>query len=387
MRHSAILLAAFAVVLQGLAGIGVGTTIPAAIAAEPVLLDSTIDGTQVAAATKPLNRDASVLTPPTTTSVDSKLTFGDREKAPRLVLALGGGGCKTAAQIGVLRSLEKHHVPIDAIVGTSMGSLIGALYCSGMSVDAIEQLFVQKEVQKSILSRVVVNAFLSPVKPIAYIFTGKPYAGMSSGKGYLKFLRKNLPATFSELKTPFAAVCTNITDGHTTVLADGDLPQAVLASNAVPTLIRPVMIKGKLYVDGGLRANLPVNITQSLTSGLIVSVLVDSAIKPEKNKKFKSRNNLVMRVADIVMASSDRQQAKGTDILIYPDVDFVPALTQDPEVLKKGILAGEKAADHMMAKIEAALIAEEKPGSSVQTSQAVEAIKVVPEAAQTTEVK
>jgi NTE family protein len=383
MRHPALLLAAFAALIQAC----VYAPVPSALAAETNLLDPPVEATTIASLGKPVNRDASILTPPTTTSVDSKLTFGDRQKSPRLVLAFSGGGCKTAAQIGVLRSLEKHHIPIDAIVATSMGATIGALYCAGMSVDDIEKLFVEKELQKSILSKVIVNAVISPIKPIVHIFTGKPYAGMSSGKGYYKFLEKNLPATFAELKTPFAAVVTNITDGQTCVLADGDLPRAVLASNAVPTLIRPVMIKGKLYVDGGLRANLPVNIAQSLTTGLIVSVLVDSAIKPEANKKFKSKNNLVMRVADIVMASSDRQQAKNTDILIYPDVDFVPGLTQDPVLLKKGILAGEKAADIMAPKIEAALIAEEQATRGIQTSQAMDAIKVVPEAAQTTEVK
>jgi NTE family protein len=383
MRHPALLLAAFAALIQAC----VSASVPAALAAETILLDPPVEATTIASLGKSANRDASILTPPTTTSVDSKLTFGDRQRPPRLVLAFSGGGCKSAAQIGVLRSLEKHHIPIDAIVATSMGATIGALYCSGMSVDDIEKLFIEKELQKSILSKVIVNAVISPIKPIAHMFMGKPYAGMSSGKGYYRFLEKNLPATFAELKTPFAAVVTNITDGQTCVLADGDLPRAVLASNAVPTLIRPVMIKGKLYVDGGLRANLPVNVAQSLTTGLIVSVLVDSAIKPEQNKKFTSKNNLVMRVADIVMASSDRQQAKNTDLLIYPDVDFVPGLTQDPVLLKRGILAGEKAADIMAPKIEAALIAEEQATRGIQTSQAMDAIKVVPEAAQTTEVK
>jgi len=360
-----------------------------AIAAEPLVVESTIGSSSVAVAgaAQAVNRDASVLTPPTTTSIKSKLTFEVRGTTPRLVLAFSGGGCKSAAQIGVLRSLEKHHVPIDGIVGTSMGSTIGALYCSGMPVDDIENLFIERELQKSILSKVIINAAISPIKPIWHLFTGRPYAGITDGEGYLKFLEKNLPANFKDLKIPFAAVVTNITDGQTTVLADGDLPRAVLASNAVPTLIRPVMIKGKLYVDGGLRANLPVNIAQSLTSGLIVSVLVDSAIKPEPNKNFKSRNNLVMRVADIVMASSDRQQAKSTDILIYPNVDFVPGLTQDRAILKKGILAGEQAADLMYPKIEAALLAEDKARGSLQTSQAVETLKVTPDAASPVEEK
>jgi len=384
MLNWARVFAALAVVLQIV--VGASLSAPAALASDQVVLDSPYsDGPKRAIAGKSVNRDASVLTPPTTTSARSKFIFCNPDNPPRLVLALGGGGCKVAAQIGVIKSFEKHNIPINAIVGTSMGSLIGALYCSGMPVDDIEKLFVEKEVQKSILSKVIINYALRPIKPLAHLFVGKPYAGMSSGKGYLKFLRKNLPARFDQLKIPFAAVATNITDGQTCVLADGDLPQAVLASNAVPTLIRPVLIKGKLYVDGGLRANLPVDVTQSLTPGLIVSVLVDSAIKPEKNDNFKSKNNLVMRVADIVMASSDRQQARSTDILIYPDVDFIPLLTQDPALLKKGVLAGEKAADLMLPKIQQALIAQGKSGITAQTSQAINSLKVVPEATPTTE--
>ncbi len=384
MLNRARVFAALAVVLQ----IGAGTSLcaPAAIASDQVALNNTyFDGAEVAIAGKSINRDANVLTPPTTTTARSKFVFSNPDNPPRLVLALGGGGCKVAAQIGVIKSFEKHHIPNDAIVGTSMGSLIGALYCSGMPINDIEKLFVEKEVQKSLLSKVIVNYALRPIKPLAHLFVGKPYAGMSSGKGYLKFLRKNLPAHFDQLKVPFAAVATNITDGQTCVLADGDLPMAVLASNAVPTLIRPVMIKDKLYVDGGLRANLPVDVAQSLTSGLIVSVLVDSAIKPENNEKFKSKNNLVMRVADIVMASADRQQVKRTDILIYPDVDFIPGLTQDPQLLKRGVLAGEKAADLMLPKIQQALIGQEKSGITAQTSQAVNNLKVLPEAIPTTE--
>ena len=344
----------------------------AAQASDVVILESEVAAQNLLAANGP-NRDASVLTPPTTTSVDSKRNFADRQKQPRVVLVLSGGGCKSAAQIGVIKSLEAHGIPIDSVIGTSMGSTVGALYCSGMPIQDIERVFIDKEVQKSLLSKVILNYCLRPIKPIAYMIAGKPYAGLSDGAGYLKFLRKNLPAKFSDLKTPFAAVVTNITDGQTTVLADGDLPQAVLASSAVPTLIKPVLINNKLYVDGGLKANLPTNIAQSMSSGLIVSVLVDSSIKPEANKKFKSKNNLVMRVADIVMAASDKQLAKSTDILIFPDVDFCPGFTQDPEVLKRTVAAGEKAADAMLDKINRALAARELTG---KTSQAVDTVHV-----------
>jgi NTE family protein len=374
MRHQSVYLAALVAGLTFSMQCLLPTLQFSASAADPVVLADEVTNTNAALVTSSPNRDASVLAPPVTTSVDSVRNFADRQKQPRVVLVLSGGGCKTAAQIGVIKSLEAHHVPIDSVIGTSMGSMIGALYCAGMPLDQIENLFIEKSLQKSLLSKVIVNYLLRPVKPIAYMVAGKPYAGLSSGEGYLKFLRKNLPEKFSELKTPFAAVVTNITDGQTTVLADGDLPQAVLASSAVPTLIKPVLIKGKLYVDGGLRANLPTNIAQSLSSGLIISVLVDSAIKPEPNKKFKSRNNLVMRVADIVMAASDKQQAKSTDILIYPDVDFCPGFTKDSAILKRTVEAGERAAEAILPKIDQALAMREED----RASQVVEAVKVVP---------
>src|SRR5580692_7074995 len=103
-----------------------------------------------------------------------------------------------------------------------------------------------------------------PLKSLTYIFKGRPYAGITDGKGYLGLLEKKLPASFEQLKIPFAAVVTNLTDGQTAVLGHGDLPKAVFASNCVPTLYRPLMIDGKLYVDGGLKANLPSDIAQSM---------------------------------------------------------------------------------------------------------------------------
>jgi len=374
MRLQALLAATFVAVVHScfLPALALDKAVAAAVD-EPVvgLIDLVADGSHLATTSGSASRDPRVLAPPITTTPKAKRSFDDKNNPPRLVLALGGGGCKTAAQIGVLRSLEEHHIPIDGIVGTSMGSTIGALYCAGMSVDDLEKVFVEKELQKSILAKVVVSYCLRPVKPLKYLITGRPYAGLSGGGGYLRFLRKNLPPTFDQLKIPFASVATNLTDGQTSVLADGDLPLSVLASNAVPTLIRPVMINNKLYVDGGLRANLPANIAQSLSSALVVSVLVDTAIKPVPNKNFKNKNNLVMRVTDIVLASSDKRLTDSTDILIYPDVDFVPGLTKDPEVLKKCIAAGKKAADAVLPKIEQALLAQEKARAAVRTSQSL----------------
>ncbi len=195
-----------------------------------------------------------------------------------------------------------------------------------------------------------------PISPLTYIFKGRPYAGITSGKGYLRFLERNLPASFEQLKIPFAAVVTNLTDGKTEVLAHGDLAKSVFASNCIPTIYRPVLIDRKLYVDGGLKANLPSDIAQSMGADITVAVLVDTAVTSVPNKSFRSKKAMIYRVMDIVMASTDKMQARSSDVLIYPDVDFVPALTKDSEILKRGITAGEKAADSVALGISAEIL-------------------------------
>jgi len=302
-----------------------------------------------------INRDAGALSPVTTMSAEGKDTF--TETRPRLVLALSGGAYKSVAEIGVLRSLEQHHIKIDGIVGTSMGATIGALYCAGMPVDEIEALFLDHTVHNAMLKGALWSVITRPIAPLGYIFKGKPYAGITSGKGYLQLLKQKLPASFEQLKIPFAAVVTNLTDGQTAVLAHGDLPKAVLASNCVPTIYRPLMIDGKLYVDGGLKANLPVKIAETMGANIIVAVLVDTAVTSVPNKTFKSKNKLLMRVMNIMLASSDQMQTRSSDILIYPDVDFIPEITKDPDILRRGITAGQEAADSVAANIACQVLA------------------------------
>lgn len=302
-----------------------------------------------------INRNASALSPQTTMSAQGKEAFN--ETRPRLVLALSGGACKTVAEIGVLRSLEQHNIKVDGIVGTSMGATIGSLYCSGMSVNDIEALFLENNIQSAMMKGLRMSVVTKLFAPITYLFKGRPYAGMTDGKPFLTFLERKLPATFEELKIPFASVVTNLTDGQTEVLAHGNLPKAVFASCCVPTIYRPIMIGNKLYVDGGLKANLPSNIAQSMGADIVVAALVDTAVTSIANEKFKSKNALTLRIMNIMMASSDNMQTRSSDILIYPDVDFLPWVTKDKEIIRRGIEAGQKATDSVIPRITEELLA------------------------------
>jgi len=316
------------------------------------------------------NRHPDVLVPPTDVSPATKETFQEKNphRRPRLILALGGGAFKSLAEIGVLNCLEENGIQVDGIVGTSLGATIGALYCSGKTPAEIEALFVEETVQDAMFKGVIIRKLLKPIAPIKHLLCGKPFAGLSPGKGYLKLLRKELPANFAQLKKPFAAVVTDITDGKTSVLSEGDLPLSVLASNTVPTIFRPVEIDGKLYVDGGLRANLPNNIAEKLGADLTVSVLCDKAIKPVDNDSFKSMRSVVMRVADIMMAAADHPKAEASDVLIYPNVDFVPPVTKDEEIISKAIAAGYNATEQVLPQIKAALLALDKDYGAKQTA-------------------
>ncbi|MBX9721782.1 MAG: patatin-like phospholipase family protein, partial [Candidatus Obscuribacterales bacterium] len=128
-------------------------------------------------------------------------------------------------------------------------------------------------------------------------------------------------------------------------------PKAVLASLAVPPLIRPVKIDGKLYVDGGIKANLPATIARQMGASTVIAVLVDASVKPVANDSLRSIGAVVGRVTDIMMAANDKEQAKNSDILIYPNVDFIPLVTRDRSLLEKGIAAGESAADKLIPSI------------------------------------
>jgi NTE family protein len=266
------------------------------------------------------------------------------ETRPRLVLALSGGGCKAVAEIGVLRYLEQHNIAVDAIVGTSMGATIGALYCSGMPVDKIESLFLSGELQHSMYKGIWRRIVTAPLAPLAHAVKGKPYAGLTTGKSFEKYLAKHLPPTFEQLKIPFASVVTDLVDGSTVVLTKGDLPTAVRASNCVPIMSQPVEMDDHLYVDGGLKANLPSLVAKSFNPDLVLATLVDSELKPVSKELFRSKMQVAGRVADIMLAHADKPQVANSDVLIYPKVSEVPYLTSDADILKAAIQAGEEAA-------------------------------------------
>lgn len=124
-------------------------------------------------------RDSTDLSPPPSVDQNVNKVFAI-DGRPRVIVVLGGGGCKTVAQIGVLRSLVRHHVPITGIVGTSVGATIGAMYCAGIPLDDIEQSFLDGSMQHAMVSHIAIKTLLHPLLNLPNLVTHAHYGGLTS---------------------------------------------------------------------------------------------------------------------------------------------------------------------------------------------------------------
>ncbi len=270
-------------------------------------------------------------------------------RLPKITLVLGGGGCKALAQIGVLKVFEQNHIPINYIVGTSAGAVIGALYAANKPLVDIEELAIDGKLQGAMNPNITFRLITLPL--VKLIHLGKIYAGLTSGAKLEKFLRKDLPEDFSNLKIPFAAVATDLESGNTCMITSGNLPKAVVASSAVPILVRPVTINSTIFIDGGIKANLPTNCAELTGADLIVAVPADTPIRPVKKRKFRSMRELTTRIIDIMEVEMDKHRWEKADLVIYPSIADTPAITKDPQIIKDTISAGEAAATEALPRL------------------------------------
>lgn len=162
---------------------------------------------------------------------------------PGIGLALGGGGMKGLAHVGVLSVLEEHDVRVDFVAGCSIGAVVGAFFAAGHSADEMAAILRDESVP---------SLFTSPR------FDGH---GILRTDPFRQFLREHVgDQTFADLETPLAVACTDLEEGCSVVIDEGPVVDAVLASTAIPGLFAPIEIKGRELVDGGLSNNLPVSI-------------------------------------------------------------------------------------------------------------------------------
>ncbi len=188
---------------------------------------------------------------------------------PKIALALGGGGTRGVAHVGVLRVLVREHIPIDCIAGTSIGAIVGGLFSAGLTTEQIQtQLLNSRLLHAYQTVPIPFRVAIIPISVIPRLLGSHPYEGLYRGNKFRNFLLKQIPESshnIEELKTPFVAVCSNLIDARAVAVNKGNLGKAIQASSAIPFLRQPVQYgNDQLLVDGALEANLPVQQARDL---------------------------------------------------------------------------------------------------------------------------
>jgi NTE family protein len=229
-------------------------------------------------------------------------------------VALGAGAAKGLAHIGVLRVLQQHNVPVDYVAGSSIGSIIGALFAGGFPLDDIESMLIGAD-------RKVVRWTL-------------PLTALWSDRGLRKLLSEPGPTTeFHELRIPFAAVATDLISGREVILREGIVWRAVQASVSIPGMFPPTVISGRYLVDGGVVSPVPTRAARDLGADIVIAVDLSSpGLRPEAPTRLaatsaRESGGHPPRVIEVLWRSTEIMQTEMTaHTAAIADVTIAPSL-------------------------------------------------------------
>ena len=300
---------------------------------------------------------------------------GSDASRPRVGLVLGGGGARGGAHVGVLRVMEEMRIPVDYIAGTSIGSLVGALYAIGYSPDQIETVLQRvpwDEAFQDLPDRRK-QSFRQKQDDRLAMFPfemGFGKKGIGGKKGMLEGTRINFVfrsltldaghiENFDELRIPYRAIAADLETADMVVLDHGDLAQAMRASMSVPGVFSPVEIDGRTLVDGGIARNIPVDVVRSMGADVVIAI--DVGTPPRESVKdlstFAVLSQTLAALAERNRRAS-REEIGPRDVLITPDLgnfgagDFNEILTTVPK--------GEEAAHSHEADLRRYSVSEEE---------------------------
>jgi NTE family protein len=250
----------------------------------------------------------------------------------RIGLVLGGGAARGFAHIGVIKVLEAQGILPDLIVGTSAGSVVGALYASGLN--GFELHKVGMELDENTLTDIS--------------FPSRGFLKGEALQDWINRLVRQKP--LERLGKPFAAVATDLKNGEMVVFRTGNTGMAVRASSAVPGVFKPVLIREREYVDGGLTSPVPVRAAKAMGADFVIAV--DVGNKPQWGKSDNTLD-VLLRTFTIMGTSIGRLEMEGADLVIRPATPEVDST--DFNARHAAILAGEKAAAALLPELKARL--------------------------------
>lgn len=268
--------------------------------------------------------DKTTKTPPNTTPIQAR--------EPVIALALGGGGAKGFAHIGVIKVLESHGIKPKIVTGTSAGSFVGSLYASGKSPYQLQHIaltFKESDIRDLTLNR----------------------QGFIAGQKLQDFVNQHVAnKPIEKFPIRFAAVATRLDNGRKADFIKGNAGQAVRASCSIPNVFVPATIGGTQYVDGGLVSPIPVQTAKAMGADLVIAV--DISARPTGNQPV-SMWGLLDQTLNIMGQQSINQELAQANIVIQPKVGHIGTL--DLKASNQTILEGEKAAQLQIKAIQQAI--------------------------------
>jgi len=262
------------------------------------------------------------------------------KKHPKIGLALGSGGAKGLAHIGVLKSLEKNNIPIDFIAASSVGSIMGAHYARHKDSKKLEDEIFHFNRRKGMG---------------LFDFTVK--GGIIKGKKtetYLAELLEN--ASFQDLKIPLAVVATDFNTAESVIFTQGDLIKAIRASIAVPAIYQPIFYLDRLLADGGLSNPVPVSVASGMGADITIAVNLDQIFIENRTINLPTLAQIPLQAMDILRHNIALHAVKTADVIITPQNKLRIGLVGwnnifDNERATQIINEGEKATDKMIPEI------------------------------------
>jgi NTE family protein len=254
-----------------------------------------------------------------------------RADRPAVAVVLGSGAARGFAHVGALKALDDAGVPIDLVVGTSAGSLVGALYAGGIRGDAL------------------VNMALGVQRGQLVDLVAFPKRGFIDGDKLEFFVNRSLGSrAIEQLELPFVAVATELRTGALTAFNRGDTGMAVRASCSVPAVFHPTMIDGHEYVDGSLVSPVPVRVARSLGADIVIAV--DVSMQPTDRRALGNPAALVTQAFVVMAGTMAKEETRLADVVVQPDLAGISVT--DFAARERAIAAGEEAVRTVLPAIQ-----------------------------------
>jgi len=244
----------------------------------------------------------------------------------KVALVLSGGSALGFSHIGVIKTLEKYGVPIDMIVGTSMGALVGACYCAGMKTSDMEK-------------------FAQEFKKTDLMDLNFDKKGLFSGKGVMKRINNYIPdINIEALDREYACVACDLAEEKEIVFKTGSLRDAVRASMSIPGVFVPLSIDDKSLIDGGVINNLPEDVAVEMGADVIISV--DCLTKCKLHRKPKNAGEILFYAINVCIKEIQKLKSYHADVLLQPNTKDLTLMgfgkTNTIKCIREGVIETEK---------------------------------------------